>query len=111
MTSNLKIAFLTADTPHHKALLKAVMAKYPNIHVFEEKREISASFETRHESDITTFAPDALISFGTGRVGEALLNIRPDRFVTLHAGDPEQYRGLDTRFWAIYHGDFKALMA
>ncbi|WP_420549392.1 hypothetical protein [Curvivirga sp.] len=150
MTSNLKIALLTSDMPFLKAFAKALQAHYPNIQIFEEKREISASFETRHEVDgfrdeyeidiyfdgkepslkdiapthtyrdvnsaecvkaIKDFEPDALIAFGTGVIREELLGIKPDRFVTLHGADPEQYRGLDTHLWAIYHGDFDGLMA
>ncbi len=26
--------------------------------------------------------------------------------MNLHGGDPEEYRGLDTHLWAIYHNDF-----
>ncbi len=54
--------------------------------------------------------PDALVVFGTGRLGEAVIGLSPDAAVNLHGGDPEDYRGLDTHLWAIYHGDFPSLV-
>ncbi len=30
--------------------------------------------------------------------------------LNLHGGDPENYRGLDSHLWAIYHRDFEALV-
>ncbi len=54
--------------------------------------------------------PDALIVFGTGRLNEAIITLCPERALNLHGGNPEDYRGLDTHLWAIYHGDFAALV-
>ena len=31
------------------------------------------------------------------------------KIVTLHGGNPEEYRGLDSLFWSIFHKDFKNL--
>lgn len=56
------------------------------------------------------FDPDVLVDFGTGKVKGPVLNFRPDRFFNLHGGDPQQYRGLDSHLWAIYHGDFSGLV-
>ncbi|RMF82810.1 MAG: hypothetical protein D6744_05685 [Planctomycetota bacterium] len=54
--------------------------------------------------------PDAVLVFGTTRLRAPLLSICPDRVLNLHGGDPEEYRGLDTHLWAVYHGDFEALV-
>ncbi len=149
MTSDLRIAILTTETPHHMAFVRAIAEVYPNVRVFEENRPISVSFDTNHEygeirdayeietwfngdvpkltdfADVETFPnlndenavasikefkPDAIIVFGTGRIGQDVIDIRPNRIVALHGADPEQYRGLDTHLWAIYHGDFDGLL-
>lgn len=147
--SDLKVAILTTETSHHVAFVRGIVAKYPNVKVFEEKRPISAKFDTQHEYDdlrdkyeldfwfdgkmpklsdfaptetyenmnapeciesLREYEPDAIVVFGTGRLDEALYSVRPDRIVNLHGADPEQYRGLDTHLWALYHGDFDGLV-
>lgn len=55
-------------------------------------------------------APDALLVFGTGKLKGDLLEDYAGRIVNLHGGDPEEYRGLDTHLWAIYHKDFGGLV-
>jgi methionyl-tRNA formyltransferase len=54
--------------------------------------------------------PDVIIVFGTGKLSREIISICPHGCVNLHGGNPEQYRGLDASLWAIYHGDFDALM-
>lgn len=49
--------------------------------------------------------PDLIVDFGTGIVREELIGLLPDAIVNLHGGDPEEYRGLDSHLWAIYHRD------
>lgn len=61
-------------------------------------------------SEIGSIAPDAIIVFGTGRLERPIIELVPDRIVNLHGADPEQYRGLDTHLWAVYHGDFRSLI-
>lgn len=50
--------------------------------------------------------PDLIIVFGTGILKSPVIEICPKRIFNLHGGDPEQYRGLDTHLWAIFHRDF-----
>lgn len=59
---------------------------------------------------IQDFNPDALIVFGTGRLSEALLQIKPDRFLNFQSAKPEDYSGIDTHLWCIYHRDFEGLI-
>lgn len=62
------------------------------------------------EDFIKTFAPDLIVVFGTGKILPNIIGLMPDRILNLHGGDPEQYRGLDTHLWAIYHGEFDQLI-
>ena len=55
-------------------------------------------------------AADVVVSFGTGLIGRDLIAALPGRLLNLHGGDPEEYRGLDTHLWAIYHRDFGSLV-
>jgi methionyl-tRNA formyltransferase len=71
---------------------------FPNLNAPEAVRAIAAA------------KPDALVVFGTGRLNEAVIGLCPNAAVNLHGGNPEDYRGLDTHLWAIYHGDFPALV-
>lgn len=55
-------------------------------------------------------APDIVVTLGVGWLFSPVLEICRDGIVNLHGGDPEQYRGLDSHLWAIYHGDFEGLV-
>lgn len=55
-------------------------------------------------------APDVVITFGTGRLKPAVIEVAPAGIINLHGGDPEHYRGLDTHLWAVWHGDFGGLV-
>lgn len=59
---------------------------------------------------LSRLAPDAIIVFGTGRLKPPVLTVQPRLTLNLHGGDPEEYRGLDSHLWAIYHRDFSALV-
>jgi methionyl-tRNA formyltransferase len=52
--------------------------------------------------------PDLAICFGTRRLKPPILTACGD-FLNLHGGDPQEYRGLDTHLWAIWHRDFDGL--
>jgi len=147
--SRLKVGILTTETLHHARFVQAVTEAYPLTRVYEEKRPISARFETAHPfedsradherntwfngedrsisdfapvetyadindpvciKNLTEFEPDAIVVFGTGKISEDLINIRPDRIVNVHGANPEQYVGIDTHLWAIYHRDFEGLV-
>ena len=53
--------------------------------------------------------PEVIITFGTGIISNSLIQQCPSRFLNLHGGDPQYYRGLDSHLWAIYHKDFSQL--
>lgn len=54
---------------------------------------------------------DIGVVFGTGRLSQATLDVCSPNLVNLHGGDPENYRGLDSLLWAIYHRDFLSMVA
>jgi methionyl-tRNA formyltransferase len=54
--------------------------------------------------------PDVMIVFGTGKLLAPAIEVASLVCMNLHGGNPEQYRGLDTHLWAIYHRDFKNLI-
>jgi hypothetical protein len=53
--------------------------------------------------------PDALLVFGTTILEQPLIGAAAS-CLNLHGGNPEEYRGLDTHLWAIYHRDFENLV-
>jgi methionyl-tRNA formyltransferase len=59
--------------------------------------------------DLRGLAPDVVLVFGTGLLGQPLLDAAPV-CLNLHGGNPEEYRGLDTHLWAIYHRDWENLV-
>ncbi|HMH44427.1 MAG TPA: formyltransferase family protein [Pyrinomonadaceae bacterium] len=59
---------------------------------------------------IISLAPQILIVFGTGRLLPSIISLPTLACLNLHGGNPEQYRGLDTHLWAIYHRDFQNLV-
>lgn len=110
-----------------------VVAPFPVRHLFEMKRndyenevffggkermlaELAPTFEidsvNGKESleQIEKISPDVMISFGTGKISKEVIAPCPDGIINLHGGDPEEYRGLDSHLWAIYHKDFKNIV-
>ncbi len=61
-------------------------------------------------SFLRTLQPDLIVNFGGRNVQPELVEQFRGKFLNLHGGDPRKYRGLDTLLWAIYHGDFGALV-
>ncbi|MDP6388971.1 MAG: formyltransferase family protein [Alphaproteobacteria bacterium] len=78
-------------------------------HVAEVER-----FESLNDSKcveaIAATKPNVVLVFGAGLLRPPVLDICPNGCVNLHSGDPESYRGLDCHLWAVYHGDFAALV-
>lgn len=47
-----------------------------------------------------------IIVFGTRKINNKLLKRYKNRIFNLHGGNPEEFRGLDSHYWSIYHNDF-----
>jgi hypothetical protein len=68
------------------------------------------SMNSAHAVDALRRAqPDWIIVFGTGMIKQPVLEFFGGRIFNLHGGDPEDYRGLDTHLWAVWHRDFSGL--
>ena len=71
------------------------------------------SFENLNQPDAVEYLkkvnPDVTLVFGTGKLGNDILQCCGENLFNFHNGDPESYRGLDCHLWPIYHKDFSAL--
>lgn len=106
---------------------------FPTRHAFEDRRDehelrvwfdgapprfedLAPRVERRSPNDaasvdaLRSLALDVAIVFGTRKLGPAVIATCPRGIVNLHGGNPEDYRGLDTHLWAIYHRDLSALV-
>jgi methionyl-tRNA formyltransferase len=61
-------------------------------------------------SELRRAEPSVVIVFGTRKLKQEIIGCAQIACLNLHGGDPQQYRGLDTHLWAIYHGDFAGLV-
>ena len=61
--------------------------------------------------DLCEISPDVVIVAGTGLLKASIIGVATQACLNLHGGHPEEYRGLDSLLWAIYHGDFDSLAA
>jgi len=56
--------------------------------------------------------PDIIISFGVGLIKKKFFQqFKKSHIVNLHGGDPENYRGLDSILWSLYHKDHRGLVS
>ncbi len=61
-------------------------------------------------SKLNALSPDIIMVFGTGKLNPEIIKTAKIACFNLHGGNPEQYRGLDTHLWTIYHRDFNNLI-
>ncbi len=59
---------------------------------------------------LTAARPDVIVVFGTGKLSAKTIDAAGLACLNLHGGNPEQYRGLDTHLWSVYHRDFAGLV-
>ena len=48
-----------------------------------------------------------LIVFGTRKIKKEIVANYRNKIFNLHGGNPEEFRGLDSHYWSIYHNNFK----
>ena len=112
---------------------RPAIAPFETFHAFEKKRDeyesecllrgekiaFSNFAETFRYADmnepgavaeIRSRQPEVMVVFGTGRLSEPVFSAASVIALNLHGGNPEQYRGLDSHLWSIYHSDFENLM-
>ncbi len=51
--------------------------------------------------------PDLGISFGVGKISSEVIDLFKNGIINIHLGISQEYRGLDSILWAIYHRDYK----
>lgn len=47
-----------------------------------------------------------IIVFGTRKINKEIVVKYKNKIFNLHGGNPEEYRGLDSHYWSIYHNNF-----
>ncbi len=47
-----------------------------------------------------------LIVFGTRKIKKEIVTRYKSKIFNLHGGNPEEFRGLDSHYWSIYHNNF-----
>lgn len=50
---------------------------------------------------------DLAIIFGAAKLNNKVLNLLNDYAINVHRGIAEEYRGLDSNLWAVYHKDYE----
>lgn len=72
------------------------------------------SFNSMNDSacvaELQKLAPEITIVFGTSRLKPPVIEVASYASLNLHGGNPEEYRGLDTHLWSIYHNDWANLV-
>jgi methionyl-tRNA formyltransferase len=48
-----------------------------------------------------------ILVFGTRKINKKILKKYKNKIFNFHGGNPEEYRGLDSHYWSIYHNNFK----
>ena len=106
---------------------------FPTYHPFEERRdayerevllgnsnfcfadlvptlEFSSLNEPTAREAMSKTKADIVLVFGTGLLKSETIMLPRIACLNLHGGNPEDYRGLDSHLWAIYHRDFANLV-
>ncbi len=47
-----------------------------------------------------------LIVFGTRKIRKEIIKKFKNKIFNLHGGNPQEFRGLDSHYWSIYHNNF-----
>jgi len=82
----------------------------PPLSNFSSTEEFPTLNDGRAVALVREIEPDVVIVFGTRKIKADVIATCPDGIVNLHGGDPEEYRGLDSHLWAIYHNHFNGLV-
>ena len=59
------------------------------------------------KNQIEELSPDFGIVFGTGKIQPNVITLFKDGLINVHRGIAQEYRGLDSDLWAIYHNDYQ----
>jgi methionyl-tRNA formyltransferase len=95
------------DIYERQTLLSEVQHAF---HELGETVEVEKINDARALETIAGFKPDLTIVFGTGKLHQTTIGVSGPILLNLHGGNPEEYRGLDSHLWTIYHQDFGNLV-
>jgi len=95
------------DAYERKSLLRGFSSSIGDI---AETRSYESMNEDACLSALRALAPDIVLVFGTGKLSMSVIEVASAACLNLHGGNPEEYRGLDTHLWAVYHSDFENLV-
>ena len=117
----MKLMVLTTETLHHIYFVKQLYMvhqrdayesdlffKGKNIKLKDvaETKNVDSVNSDKSINLIKKYSPDIIIVGGTGKIYKDVIKSSNHGTINLHGGDPEQYRGLDSHLWSIYHNDF-----
>lgn len=95
------------DDYEREALLAGSSAAFDDL---AETRRVDSINDAEALDTLRRFRPDVTIVFGTRRLRPPAIASSGVACLNLHGGNPEEYRGLDTHLWAVYHEDFGNLV-
>jgi methionyl-tRNA formyltransferase len=76
--------------------------------IFPKAIKIKDVNNQKNIEKIKKLNPDIIVTLGARRLSKKFLKqFKKISVVNLHGGNPDCYRGLDSHYWSIYHGDFK----
>ena len=87
-----------------KILINSKILKKISLKVFNDVNS------TNSIKFIKKIKPNVVITFGVGLIKKKFLSLfKKNNIINLHGGNPEEYRGLDSILWSLYHKDFNNL--
>lgn len=95
------------DAHERRVLLRGWQGGFKDV---ADTRYAGSMNEPETVAALRALRPDVLLVFGTGRLAPDVIAPRSRAALNLHGGNPEEYRGLDTHLWAVYHADFANLV-
>jgi methionyl-tRNA formyltransferase len=105
---------------------RKVLYKFKTNHPFEKKRQayekkfikkykFTNTFKVNNinskkvEKLLNFFKIDYIFVFGANKIKKNIISKFKDKIFNFHGGNPEEYRGLDSHLWSIYHNDSKGI--
>lgn len=103
---------------------KKVLFNFTTYHLFEKKRQAYEKKFIKKKKFINAFKVyninskkvenflsfykiDYIFVFGANKIKRNIISKFKNKIFNFHGGNPEEYRGLDSSLWSIYHNDIK----
>ena len=95
------------DSYEFKSWFKGKEIRLRDLVPTREVDDVNSVLHTPINQDLNR--ADVIFVFGTGILRKPLIDAYHAKLMNFHGGNPEEYRGLDSHLWAIYHRDFDNL--